>query len=733
MSSSQESINQLINSLTPKTAHQYKVFHNKYITWAKKLNLVKDDLPLYTDLPINSQLIHWFILSNYLPDFSLITFKKIISSLKFLFKLCATFNEDYKFQLDNKYLDNLVQLYEINPSGSKQFSLVFNKISINLWNPETPRMNEKFFKNDIDKLKLLLDFQLHNYTNTSFVQRRSIVLGNWVKDETNEMLVYHENGLKIALIPQKNPFQCILFTISIYFYLRFYGVKKIYRGDGFPDLENDKNWCQLPVIRGKSVNKFPREETIGNYYHSIFRYSQLAYKKKDYFQTSSNEMSFPEFIEEDWKLLEGIQTRFPSQIGLDFVIGLNHGNIFESSLDSLPLMDSSLESKLFPEVNKYKNMVHHLSAKANNFIKMIELLRRVMLNNLPILFKWFPNHEIFKDDLFQNPEFITYLNANQTSLLKQYDLSIQNMINLLVEPLGHQSIISQPTNESNDFDLLEKLRQEAFHLVQSQTLSNFNILTQLLFRIFDKLETKKSTKEFIMTQLSSVNDTLKKQLTEQNDLDVYNISPPRKKRRSLINYNEQTNISENDTNNNESDDDTEELKTLVQQLVQKEISRSITSKIDDAILNMKDRLVDMIKHEVLKQIKDVKYNKNELISTVDDLKLNGTDVPMFQMREDINTIEDIILEWFTPNEQYDNECVHSMNQKYGKKWRVNNPFYKERKLVIEFYIHLVNDRRINRYEAVKLCEKLKGDNSISKFSQMLKQHKSINHTYHNLK
>lgn len=108
-----------------------------------------------------------------------------------------------------------------------------------------------------------------------------------------------------------------------------------------------------------------------------------------------------------------------------------------------------------------------------------------------------------------------------------------------------------------------------------------------------------------------------------------------------------------------------------------------------------------------------------------------TDEQEFMLDKSIDSIEGIILEWFTPNAKYANQCVHSMNKSGNKSWRANcEALYKERKSIVEFYIYLVNHESLDRYKAVDICEKLRDQNEGS-FSRLAKFLRKWRHDHQN--
>ena len=93
----------------------------------------------------------------------------------------------------------------------------------------------------------------------------------------------------------------------------------------------------------------------------------------------------------------------------------------------------------------------------------------------------------------------------------------------------------------------------------------------------------------------------------------------------------------------------------------------------------------------------------------------------FELDPSIDSVENVILEWFTPNPLMNNESVQTMNKKYGRSWRFGfETLYKQRKLIVELYVYLVNKEKLDRYRALEVCNTLKQSKSIREFSKSLK-------------
>lgn len=133
--SSEDKFQELVDSLKPRTAHQYKTYYTKYIQWCQLNQIIptpreksSNSVP-YKDLPISAGLIHWFLLDTLITDdksgrnsvegedfdeedensFKIATLKKIIGSLNFLSKLCKVHDNPYA-NIDTKYLELVTKL-----------------------------------------------------------------------------------------------------------------------------------------------------------------------------------------------------------------------------------------------------------------------------------------------------------------------------------------------------------------------------------------------------------------------------------------------------------------------------------------------------------------------------------------------------------------------------------------------------------------------------------------------
>lgn len=857
MASVEQQVRELVDSLTPRTAHQYRLYHSKYVNWINTRIVAENTAPSpqnpYCGIPITAQLIHLFALSEYIRQphaagepFKISALKKIFSSLKFLYKLCRVYDPHYAYSLDDKYLENVVRLHSCLDTDGRnpdppQLPQPLHKISVNLWNPHTASLNDKFFKTGLEKLRFLVDFHFQHYGRLSFGERSTVSLGSLSTDRTTNALVYtfktlssvteyvpdaqpHVTSYKpIALIPEENVFLCPLVSLAAYFYLRFYGVPKGYKGDGFPDLASAKqhggdssaggdrdeddgddeeeedddddekdnhlvsnlaSWQSLPVLRGKSMTKYPREETLSNYYSTAFRYCHVAYKKREYFQKPNKLPIFPDWTSDDWsdwckvvktfkKPHQWVAELFPSNIGLDFVLALNNRSPYKDGTDLHNdgiEISSSLLVQVFPEIEEYKRKLKSgqltLSTNAQNFLSAMESLRNILVRSLPILYKFFPTHDIFQNSIFQRTDFQSYfLEVDQIFTANNAWSKYESMLNLLVEnPLADSQASFQPQPRDLSQDVLQDLRDQNFKFVQYQTISNFQLLISSLTKVFEKLETKKSTREYIIHQLNLLEDTLRERIdkSKPSDSQVKLESPKPTTEKNGTKYKESDSdeASSTDDEGPDNDDDMQqELQFMVTELVNTKVRAALQAQTDSIFERVKEYVSETvnskIKDEVRKQLnallnetsRSPPSSKHERKSDHDyevqedgeppGKKLKGTPVSTsspgsvddtkFTLIPDLDSVEAIILEWFTPNPDMNGECVHSMNKKFGKQWRSRTPelevLYKQRKLVVEFYIYLVNTRGVDRYKAVSLCEHLKKSQPVSEFSTMLRNWK----------
>ncbi|CCF57197.1 hypothetical protein KAFR_0C02040 [Kazachstania africana CBS 2517] len=867
----QSQVRKLSDTLSPRILHQYKTYYTQYIHWCqynKVLVTANDNDPLpYKDVPVSAQLIHRFLLDTLITNtdeiFSLQKLKEMINSLRFLYKLCAIHGNEND-SLDDTYLDSVVHLHEYwSQRDTNMNNLAI--ISLNLWNSNSNGLKETYFKGSLEKSRYLLDFHLVNYLRLSYTDRSKLKLASFKVNKENNIVL---NNTNITLLPQDCPFLCPYTSMATYLYFRFYGVKSISKGEGFPNLLKDTNddlLASLPIIKGR-LTEYPKETTLGLGYASLFKYCNLSYTKKNYFEIPSSIPRFPSSTQStpfDFKRILNFKSPYVNYDASDY------NSKFSQRKNTTDLPPTHLINQLFPEIESYKhNYWNSLSEESKNFINLLEFLRLKLVINLPIIFKFFPNHDLFKDPLFQNADVYSYLNdpifeLNETSVLpfeivpgsNQSHFMMNDIFKQLIEipdqsiPMGQNSQTNIParnvTNQSQlNEDTLDDFRKQNFQFIQFQTLSNFKTLILFLSKIFDNLSMKKSSKDSVIRQLTRFNDSIVERInkTTPKDIKEYFLKneiirhsqdlfpfednadfekPKEKKRNSfkLLAVGDSSSDEENedflssssedeskDSGNDSSDEEDEnmqeELKFLVDTLVNSKVDSAIAKQMNKFQSKM-NLMIESLIEEKVKQVIDNsdiggimrkrKYvdddddeNGDDPVKspsfvpreTIDKVKTprfkiqerpissplsmdsirrqNKSSTPKaiahthtdenvdpheirepqdshsevekedskFRMDPSINTIEGVILEWFTPNPNMHNECVHSMNKTNDKTWRSGfETLYKQRKQITEFYVHLINLESLDRYKAIEICNDLRGDKSIKEFAKYLKQWK----------
>lgn len=793
-------IKALVDTLAPRTAHQYKLYHTKFIQWCRDNKLLRRDPGAdhpYRDIVVTATLVHCFVLSQYVcvsdSQFSASVLRKMISAFKFLHRVCCAYEPDYPYELDHDYLEAVARLHVSASAENPPFSPL-HLVSVNMWTPHSNRLSEKYFKGGLERLRFLVDFHVQQYWHLPFADRARLKLGDLRFAADPGMLhvvrqAQHgadapETVQQLALLPQRVPWVCPLVSLAAYLYLRFYGAPKAYKGDGFPDLLGTDEWAFLPLVRGKSLDKYPREETMTNYYAHVFRHCHLPYKRREYFYNKSVDYcQYPEIRRTELDQLQEIapaQQRelFPHLIPLDFLRHMNHFPVYEPPSENhyadLANVPKSLLVQVFPEIEEYKRSSIPLGEQAQHFIDALQLLRSALVSALPLFYHFFPEHDLFKDPMFQNAEFQGYFHQKieqlrATDQLQSYDPAAFGLVeaerDFAAPSQPPQALDVPPSADTQDLQIY--LRDQTFRMVQFQTTSNFHLLLQSLSRIFEKLETKKSNREYIIHQLGSLEQTLQDQIaaskpqdvkTEEETSSSSTNGPKQETRESLPagklsrpavfdsdaedddDYKEE---DDNEDNDDEVDPNLQnELQALVSQVMDTRFKSAVEQQTAQIERHVQSLISAQVKEEVRKQLAHL-LNQQSSTPTPQPSQQPVTIAPKrpreeqeppstagestFAMSPQLTSIEDIILEWFTPNPEQGNECVHTMNKKFGKTWRAGSQeathLYKQRKLIIEFYICLVNQRQMDRYEAVAVCEKLRDNASIQEFSNMLKSWK----------
>ncbi|QLL32998.1 hypothetical protein HG536_0D05200 [Torulaspora globosa] len=783
-------LRKLVDSVSPRTAHQYKSYGDRYIRWLREREVLErgevEEEVLYRDLPFSSHLVHWFLIETVVrarehgdgdeEDGRVASLKKVISSLKFLHRLCAIHGN--KCSLDEKYLENVVRLHSnwASSRSARQTSLPVVKISLNLWNCYTETLSEKYFRTCLEKLRFLVDFHFRVYTNLSYEQRcktrlselQSVEGGVLCMDRKtwSSLQAYLPNSspqvrshMPLAVQPQALPFVCPLTSLAAYLYLRFYGVSSVTKGDGFPNLlasgADSDTWRELPLIRGKSLSDYPREETLSNYYSTVFRYCHLPYKRREYFNRSSLEYPtlssqvFNDFFQQD---SSAKASAFPNNVPFDFYQIMNFRSPYrckEKNADETGAPQGLLV-QVFPEIEQYKRKYEELTADAKQFLQLMERLRERLVLNLPWIHNFFPQHDLFRDPIFQNADFQSYFhqiignhlgsdsNVVPFDVLPGFDRLTRGALqDLLMEPLKvgpedhtvHGSANGPPPAAGLGAD---EVLSKTYQFVQYQTLTNFQMLLSSLSSIFDKLDMKKSSREFMIHQLNLLQDTIRENINVSKPQDVGEYlkkeeqtaeeadkdQEKRKHNNGLFAIDDaQEDESEEDING---DDLQEELKFMVNELVGDRVRSTMKLQMEHWEAKIQEMITRTVSDEIAKafaQNEEPNRKKPRLSATPSLTNNQSTSsiaapiddtVGTFKMNSDLTTVEDVILEWFTPNPNMNNQCVHSMNKSHGKDWRKGfEKLYKERKLIVEFYIFLVNQKEVDRYEAVAISERLR--------------------------
>lgn len=794
----QEELRKLVESVSPRTAHQYRSYGDRYVRWLRERGLLQAgevaEEVLYRDLPFSSQLVHWFLVETVVrredgEEGRVASVKKVISSLKFLHRVCVIHGNGRT--LDEKYLEKVVRVHSSwGARSGRAASLPVVKVSLNLWSCYTETLSEKYFRTCLEKLRFLVDFHFRVYTNLCYEQRCKIKLCElqsggdavcfdvktwsslpaYLPDSTPQVKAH----MPVAVRSQPLPFLCPLTSLAAYLYLRFYGVNSVTKGDGFPNLmaTGDEAWRELPLIRGKSLCDYPREETLSNYYSTVFRYCHLPYKRREYFNKSNLEyptlsnQAFNDFFQHG---SSDKASAFPNNVPFDFYQIMNFRSPYQCEEENADetAVPQSLLVQVFPEIEQYKRKFEELSAEAKQFLQLMELLRERLVVNLPWIHHFFPQHDLFRDPIFQNADFQSYFHQTIGShlgdgsgvvpfdVLPGFEKLTQGAFqDLLMEPLkvGSEShTVQASANGSAPVAApgVDEVLSKTYQFVQYQTLTNFQMLLSSLSSIFDKLDMKKSSREFMIHQLNLLQDTITQNINVSKPQDVaeyLKVEQPaeevdkdqrkRKQNNGLFAIDdEQEDENEEDSNG---DDLQEELKFMVNELVGDRVRSTMKLQMEHWETKIQEMITKTVSNEIAKafaQNEEPNRKKPRLSATPSLTNNQSTSsiaapidtVETFKMDADISTVEDVILEWFTPNPNMNNQCVHSMNKSHGKEWRKGfEKLYKERKLIVEFYIFLVNQKEVDRYEAVAISERLRNarpEGTLSSLAQLLRDWK----------
>lgn len=638
ISDKQQELQKLYNSVGPSLITLYKTYLIYYANWCKDNNLVskyseqfkpwnagtstsaqqqpqsKDEdidgeAVIYKHLPISSQLIHKFLIDTLIKkkiglDFNndlLQSLSQWIIGLIFITKLCLVHGNlmVQNNPIDEDYLYKVLDLHKFATTYTVQIPIY--QISINTWNPNTRNLNPIHFKTANEKLRFLVDFHFATYLRLNFEERSNLKLCSLRVKPSNNInihipdsknakldLIYYcpqiddqsSEGYKdTALLPHQSPFLCPYTSLAASLFLRFYGILYFSRGEGFPDLYDDDYVKNIPLISNKNFNEYPRETTISICYSTMFRYCNLPYKKRPYFETLSPVFpswssitsydTFKQVFPDDtvpWDYTNILNGFDPYREKIDFDIGIN---------SNIPSQD--IISLFFPEIEKYKAQSRSLSIHAQNFIQILETIRTKFVFDLPAIYKIFPEHDIFINPIFKDPKVQYYLNGIQLqdneplpfkaklpldnksedkttlfdlykglidkpSFLSQLQETNSNIIvNKVSMPLTGSSFplhlsgdielrrnIQSTVTINNQDELLEELRSENFKFIQYQTLHNFESFIELIGKIFNRLSLKESSRLEIERAMEHYKSLLNKKIQEStpDDIKQYFIDNP---------------------------------------------------------------------------------------------------------------------------------------------------------------------------------------------------------------
>ena len=845
-----DQLTQLSESIPPRTLHQYKSFNTQYIQWCKQHKLIPAELQ-YATLPLSPILIHWFLLDTVITKTSsvrIITLlQSYIASFNFLEKVCKIHgNEQPPI---NTYLEKVLDTHKYfqQQDDTPTFPAI-SVISFNTWSPNTSHLKKTHFKTSLEKFRFLVDFHLASYQKLTHSERSQIKLRSLKVQDMNKLRILYQNGdsQPVHILPQSSPFLCPFTSLATYLFFRFYGATSSSKGDGFPSLFNDSIAQSLSLVKGRLATEYPKDTTMNLAYTSMFKYCNLPYKRRQYFdQMWGKDALQIRFMDCDEQFFSTFNEKFPDatttpndvafvdNVPYDFGTILNLHSPYHD-YDSFSVSDffssrgqlkppESILFQFFPEIEFYKQKKNYskISQEAKDILRLIETVRLVFVANLPIIHDMFPEHTLFQNEVFDNSDVKAYLNdtvfkTNTSSILpfkKFENLTNEQLLKQLIEV---PASIPPPTPAISD-DMFDQFRNQNFQFVQFQTLSNFKTLIAFLSKIFDSIAVKKSSKEIINKQLLLLNDAILERINNSTPKDIkdYFLKRELLNHKKTIQYEEESDnppsnepsliipsqrlqeisdeSSEESASSEESGDESDvsmqdELRAMVDEFVTTKVDQVVTNQLhnfESKLDYMVEALVDEKIERKLASINFEKYipkrKRPELdLSYSSDAsppppKLARTNVPYRKIIEDsrftvrnetspsfkehqstpklasrksssisqstprlahekptftmnpaIDDIDDIIFEWFTPNQEMDNECVHSMNKKHDKSWRSGfEALYKQRKQIVELYVYMINTLKLDRYKAIEICKELQAANNftIKDFSKHLKSWK----------
>ncbi|CAL9732469.1 centromere DNA-binding protein complex CBF3 subunit A [Monosporozyma unispora] len=614
-----QELQKLYSSVGPNLITLYKTYLVYYGNWCKDNQLISkfseqfqslnnentsddddddDEAIIYKHLPISSQLIHRFLIETLIKKQVELNNNDIIESLSqwimgliFIGKLCHVYGNPMvrKNPIEENYLYGVIDLHKYGKNSSVQVPVY--QISINAWNSNTKNLNPIHFKTANEKLRFLVDFHFTTYLRLTFEERSNLKLCSLItKPHKNinisvpgssiklDVINYDphmneppaENYKPMALAPHQSPFLCPYTSLASYLFIRFYGIQYFSKGEGFPDLLDNEFMKNMPLITNKFNNEYPKETAISICYSAMFKYCNLPYKKRAYFErlspvsptwkSISSYFEFARVFHNDtvpWDYLNILNGNDPYVDKIDFEVGIN---------SNVPSQD--VITLFFPEIEKYKAQLDRLSNNSQNFIKLLETIRIKFVLDLPVIYKVFPEHDIFINPIFKDPRVQYYLNGIQLqdneTLPFQAKLPINTkgedettLFNLYKELTDQPSFLSEieetistnlasgkilfngssiPLDISKGIDfrknikttvtitkpeeLLEELRSENFKFIQYQTLHNFESFITLISKIFSRLSLKESSKLEIEKTMEHYKKLLMKKIQESTPNDI---------------------------------------------------------------------------------------------------------------------------------------------------------------------------------------------------------------------
>ena len=731
-------IESLLKELPTRTAHLYRSIWHKYTQWLQEQN--QDEVANDLEYVLSYKLITTYIVSH--DDIS--KDPSLVCEALIWFARALEVDEQTVTQL-REWLHCLMKVLSYDSSNMVH---VLQKISINLWNPNTDSLQSKHFKTCQDKLKLLLDFQWKFSTNLSFEDRTSVSLKEikCIHDPENRKCgLAHTSQPNFVLIPNfDSPFTCPVFTMAVYYYLRFQGVKKYYKGDGYDVLSEFEH---IPIIRGKSLDQYPRELTVGNWYPTIFKYCELPYTKKNWFQRNPEWPEFPDMSKiRSTPLERSSRGQGQNESGVSFTDS-DSGSDTEYTFGIPNFMIEKMNRSKFQPCPNVRIQLFPTDLPAN-LQPVFDLLNSVLVTNLPLLYKVFPSHDIFMDPTLKTPQNIAFLTGNRTLDIE----SQQSILSMVIDKKGIASelaptLIKSDPNENglltyrspevpeNITNSLDEIKSELQNMIQLQSSVGFSQLITVLLEIFQKLDIKRSSKQFVIELLQSCKNDMKRALSNPdpnyillksddngNNLGALNDSSPELENENNIfeSMDEQGPLRKKSRPNYaedppSDDENMEELAQVVNQLITRKLNENLAQQTDRIISSIQPMLRDMVREEIslalnTSNTEHYSESNNDTKEKTSNKSKNSISPSFstendFEMKPECNDIQSIILEWFTPNP----ECVHSMNKKYGNKWRLSDPnksLYKMRKPIVQYYIHLINEEKLNKFDAFKRLELL---------------------------